>query len=386
MMNSEERCAYMLHNVPGIGNRTMFKLLERMGSCSEICSANKKEFSGILTGKQLSSLEKMKESWDADGEYEHLYNMGIDFIPFFSDEYPERLKTIPDPPFALYCLGDMPDENRPSVSIIGARNNSEYGRYAARMFGERLADMGVQIISGMARGIDGIGQQAAIEAGGKTFGVLGSGVDICYPKENVVLYDAIKSYGGIISEYPPGTQPKPQFFPPRNRIISGLSDVVLVIEARQKSGTFITVDMALEQGRDVFALPGRICDSLSGGCNQLIKQGASIASSPEDIIEYLRCEMRNEKGNKSGGNDEALEMEETSAGKVAQNQMLAQLNDTQMLIFAELDFYPMTSAVIYENVLKKGYEISVAEVMNVLVELCILGVAMRNGAGFYKKI
>lgn len=385
-MRGEEKWAYMLHNIPGIGNKAMFTLQERFGNCSEIYKADKKDFSGILTGKQIRAFEEQRKNWDVEEEYAHLFRRGIDFIPFFSGNYPEKLKTIPDPPFALYCIGDMPDETKPSVSIIGARNNSEYGRYAAKMFGDKLARMGVQIISGMARGIDGIGQQASIEAGGKTFAVLGSGVDICYPKDNVMLYDAIKSHGGIISEYPPGTQPKPQHFPPRNRIISGLSDVVLVIEARQKSGTFITVDMALEQGRDVFALPGRVCDSLSGGCNQLIKQGASIASAPEDIIEYLKCEVRNESLIASNRNDENDGMKETTAENVAQNPYLAQLNDTQKLVFAELDFYPITLTMIYENVLKKGFDIGVAEVMNVLVELCIMGVAMRNGAGFYKKI
>ena len=168
-------------------------------------------------------------------------------------------------------MGKLPDENRPTVSIVGARNSSEYGKYAAKLFGERLAAAGVQVISGMARGVDGISQQSAIYAGGDSYGVLGSGVDVCYPEDNRRLYDSLITNGGVISEYLPGTQPKPQYFPQRNRIISGLSDVVLVIEAREKSGTLITVDMALEQGREVFAVPGRICDSLSYGCNSLIR-------------------------------------------------------------------------------------------------------------------
>lgn len=385
-MSNEEKYAYMIHSISGVGNKTIFKLMDEFNSFEDAYNASRKDLSRVLSTRLVNAIEKQKSAWDVDGEYEYLYKRGIDFIPFFSGRYPAKLREIPDPPFALYCLGELPAPDKPSVSIIGARNNSEYGRYAARRFGERLADMGVQIISGMARGIDGIGQQAAIEAGGKTFGVLGSGVDVCYPKENIALYDAIKSYGGLISEYPPGTEPRPQNFPPRNRIISGLSDAILVVEARQKSGTFITVDMALEQGKDVFALPGRVCDSLSEGCNQLIKQGASIASSPEDIIEYLRCGMGDPKCEKRDESGQIENNGESAGEKSFSENTLAQLNDTQKLVFAELDFYPTTSAIIYENVLKKGFEIGVAEVMNVLVELCIMGVVMRNGAGFYRKI
>ena len=150
-----------------------------------------------------------------------------------------------------------------------------------------MASRGITIISGMARGIDGIAQTAALDAGGRSYAVLGCGVDICYPEENRSLYDRLLQQGGILSEYPPGTPPEARLFPLRNRIISGLADAVLVIEARKKSGTLITVDMALEQGRDVFALPGRVSDSLSDGCNRLIRQGAAPATCPEDLLEYF---------------------------------------------------------------------------------------------------
>jgi predicted Rossmann fold nucleotide-binding protein DprA/Smf involved in DNA uptake len=139
----------------------------------------------------------------------------------------------------------------------------------------------------MARGIDGIAQKAALDAGGKSFAVLGCGVDICYPEENRELYERLQQEGGVLSEYSPGVQPVAKLFPPRNRIISGLSDLVLVIEARKKSGTLITVDMALEQGREVYALPGRVSDALSDGCNRLIRQGAGPATCPQDILEYF---------------------------------------------------------------------------------------------------
>ncbi len=193
---------------------------------------------------------------------------------------PARIEeNLAPPPF--------PGLESPAAAVIGARLASGYGREQARRFSYRMASRGITIISGMARGIDGIAQTAALDAGGRSYAVLGCGVDICYPEENRSLYDRLLQQGGILSEYPPGTPPEARLFPLRNRIISGLADAVLVIEARKKSGTLITVDMALEQGRDVFALPGRVSDSLSDGCNRLIRQGAAPATCPEDLLEYF---------------------------------------------------------------------------------------------------
>ena len=377
-MLTDDVYAYMLHNVPSVGNKTLLGLLDEFGSCREIYEADENDLKRHMTEKQYKAFKDAKRKWNIEGEFEHLYNRGIDFYPYSSDAYPKRLRDIPDPPFALYCIGKLPDETMPSVSIIGARNSSEYGKYAAKLFGEKLAFMGVQIISGMARGIDGISQQAAVYAAGKSYAILGSGVDVCYPEENSVLYDQLISSGGVISEYIPGTKPKPQYFPPRNRIISGLSDVVLVIEAREKSGTLITVDMALEQGREVFALPGRICDSLSFGCNSLIRQGANIASSPEDIVEYLRRNLgKNIHQTPSGA----------SSGKAAATTDYSAfgIDKSQQAIIELLDFYPQTSTVIFEKLIATGIEMSVSEVMNSLVELCIKGIVAQNGTGFYKR-
>ncbi len=217
----------------------------------------------------------------------------IRYICALDQDFPERLKSIPDRPKGIYYKGRLPDPDKPSVAIIGSRNNSEYGRGAAREFATVLAKHGIQIISGMARGIDGIAQNAAIEAGGESFGVLGCGVDRVYPEENRKLFEKILEKGGIISEYSPGMPPKPELFPPRNRIISGLCDILLVIEARERSGTSITVRHALNQGKDIFALPGRITDPLSKGCNILISEGAGLAQSPYDILEALGYSCKN---------------------------------------------------------------------------------------------
>ena len=226
---------------------------------------------------------------------ENLARTGIFFSCIIEESFPSRLRFIPDPPFGIYCRGPLlppdpppfPGIESPAAAVIGARLASGYGREQARRFSYRMASRGITIISGMARGIDGIAQTAALDAGGRSYAVLGCGVDICYPEENRSLYDRLLQQGGILSEYPPGTPPEARLFPLRNRIISGLADAVLVIEARKKSGTLITVDMALEQGRDVFALPGRVSDSLSDGCNRLIRQGAAPATCPEDLLEYF---------------------------------------------------------------------------------------------------
>ncbi len=378
-MIMEEAYAYMLHNVPGLGNKSLLRLLQEFGSCEEIYKSDSKLFDRILTQKQIKSLESVKHKWDVAGEFEFLYKTGIDFYVCTSDKYPARLKDVPDYPFALYCKGKMPDEEIPSVSIIGARNSSEYGKYVARMFAEKLALAGVQIVSGMARGIDGIAQQSAMAVGGESYGVLGSGVDVCYPEENRGLYEALLSKGGIISEYIPGTLPKPQLFPPRNRIISGLSDAVIVVEARQKSGTLITVDMALEQGREVFAVPGRVCDNLSSGCNSLIRQGAEMATAPEDVIEYLR---ENLYQNKLNSDDKSTAGE---GDKTLDSAEEALLNNDQKEIYKLLDFYPQTTATIFEKNAEISSKKSISEVMNTLVELCIMGIVSQNGAGFYKR-
>ncbi len=432
LFGMENKIAYMLHSIPGVGNKTLFKLYEYFGSGAEIIDASEKELRNILTKRQYNALLSKKKAWDVEAEYEDLYNRGIDFYYYSSDGYPNRLKNIPDPPFGLYCIGKLPDEDIPSVSIIGARVSSEYGKYAANVFGDGLAELGIQIISGMARGIDGIGQLAAINAGGESYGVLGSGVDVCYPEENRFLYEKLICRGGIISEYYPGTQPKPHYFPPRNRIISGLSDAVLVIEARQKSGTLITVDMALEQGREVFAVPGRVNDGLSSGCNSLIRQGASIATSPEDIAEYLRgcaktftekqirekafvsnenevIEIKTPVAN-SGKQSEiktpvasVMEQSETKTiegkryfadedgGYSVDNQTggyagsWRKLSDAQSVVLKQLDMYPGTTTKIYEKIMSKGFEMSISEVMNVLVELCVLGIVGQNSGGFFIK-
>ena len=216
-------------------------------------------------------------------------------------EYPDKLRNFKDRPKRLYVKGKLPDPNRKSVAIIGARMCSYYGRTQAYEFAKEFASCGVQVISGLARGIDGWAHKGAIDGGGETFAVLGCGVDICYPSQNINLYREIQKKGGIISEYEEGEKPLGWHFPLRNRIISGLADIVLVIEAKKKSGSLITVEYALEQGKSVYALPGRVGEALSEGCNNLIFQGAQIAKNVEIILEELEIldKMTKEKNKKT---------------------------------------------------------------------------------------
>ena len=188
--------------------------------------------------------------------------------------YPERMRPYPDMPAGIYTKGRLPFEGVPSAAIVGARACSVYGRVQARRYARELAAAGVQIISGLATGVDAAAHEGALEGGGVTFAVLGCGVDICYPKENYPLMRRMLEHGGgILSEFEPGEEPAAWHFPQRNRIISALADLVLVVEARKRSGSLITADYALEQGKSVYALPGRVNDPLSEGCNRLIAQG-----------------------------------------------------------------------------------------------------------------
>lgn len=246
-----------------------------------------KKFS-FLNEKDIQKIFVSKSDWNLKKEYEKLQEQRIRVIYYYEKEYPKRLIQIADPPYALYVKGQLPEETIFSVAIVGARKCTSYGEKYACEFAQKLAEQGVQIISGMAYGIDGVAQRGALFGGGRTFGIMGNGVDICYPRSHIGLYtDILEQGGGIISELPPGTKPLPIHFPKRNRIISGLSDIVLVMEAKEKSGSLITADFALEQGRDVYALPGPIDSMLSLGCNHLIRQGAGMLISPEYLIEEI---------------------------------------------------------------------------------------------------
>ncbi len=304
---------YWFCTIPGFGARKLQAILEYFDSPAAAFHATAEEL-GRIASLRKKDMEAWRESVQnvdsACRQYHLLQQKNIQFITKADADYPKRLLEIYDPPMGLFYRGSLPSDEQPSVGIIGARACSPYGREVAYQLGKELAEQGIQIISGMALGIDGAGQRGAIEGKGSTFGVLGSGIDVCYPKENIELYCQIPNSGGLLSEYCPGQQGQSWHFPVRNRIISALSDCIIVVEAREKSGTLITVDQALEQGKDVFAVPGRMGDSLSAGCNRLIQNGAGILTGIQDIYAYFHMEgtlgRKEKKKKKTLANEEKI--------------------------------------------------------------------------------
>lgn len=395
--------AYWLCSVPGVGNQTIAKLKNVLGSAEQIYHAAEEEWAQVLKPVQLEEMKRHKKEWNLSEEYNKMVNQGIKFLLKEDEDYPRRLKNIPDAPYGLFLKGHLPAEDKLSVAIIGARDCSEYGRYVAEALGKYMGEKDVQVISGMARGIDGISQEAALRAGGVSFAVLGSGVDVCYPAQNRALYEQIQNRGGILSIYPPGAPPRPQNFPPRNRIVSGLADVVVVIEARQQSGTLITVDMALEQGKEVYVVPGRITDRLSDGCNKLLKQGAGVVLSPEDFFEEIRELWQKqkqpvEKDNVERGEQENLQYagKKEEKAKRMQKAEAVQGQETQKKtgdvlaakgipselqpVYDALDFYPQSIEQLLSR-LPKHYNI--AALNTALMRLCLENHARQVSPGHF---
>lgn len=324
--------AKLKENKNGIGNVKIRCLYEVAGAAEEIYKMSEKAYTHIegITNAEIAYIIDSKLKWDLNKEWEKFQELGIGFVTTESKDFPDKLRDISNCPYCLYYLGRLPDCSKQSVAIVGARGRSAYGSEVAKRLGRDLAKNQIQVISGLARGVDSDGHSGALEGTGETFAVMGCGVDICYPRSNQYLYDQIIKSGGIISEYSPGTPPDARQFPQRNRIISGLADQVIIIEARKKSGSLITADFALEQGKDVYALPGRITDPLSEGCNNLIKQGAGIVTGIDEVISEI-C--------------------------VGQPRMYSQIDFRQLvlekdesLVYSLLDFCPVGIGTLMEKV------------------------------------
>ena len=288
-MTTEESILYIkLCSIKDIGAITAMRLLKHFGTPQKIFSATKSELMQVekIGEKTANAILQGKELVDTSKILDAMNRIGARYINFKSTDYPENLQPLPDKPVGLYCIGEC-NLSAPAISIVGSRNCTVYGQLIARRFAAAFAQAGYTVISGMARGIDSMAHLGALEAGGKTIAVLGSGVDVVYPPENMDLYKKIIAQGAVISEFPMGTRADRQNFPIRNRIVAGMSVATLVVESDIKGGSMITARVAAEYGRDVFAIPGRIDSALSRGCNALIRDGAILASSPQDIIEAL---------------------------------------------------------------------------------------------------
>ncbi len=371
-----DKYTYWLANVRGLGTAAREQLLETFGTGAAVYEAAEKKLAAALDKNRLEKLLRTRKNWDVDREYARLSEKQISFVCTADAEYPERLRHIPDHPFGIYYKGRLPQPRKLAVAVVGARECSEYGHFVAAQLGRELGAAGVQVISGMARGIDGISQLAALDAEGESYAVLGNGVDICYPKGNKPIYDRLLVQGGILSTYPPGTSPKPQLFPPRNRIVSGLADVLVVVEARQKSGTLITVDMALEQGREVYAVPGRITDRLSDGCNKLVKDGALVFLSPRDFMEGLRQSF-----------PEKFACCVPRQASSPDGRVRPPLTPEEAVVLEALDLYPQPMERIREQLqiklTERGFRTFSNNLLTILMHLCLKGVAKQNSPGWF---
>lgn len=382
MTEEERKYAYFLCSIPGIGGVRAGQLLARFGSPRGVYEAEAGDLRECVSGSVAEALEQQKKSGEWEREYERLAEKQIRLILREEPEFPQRLTEIPDPPYGIFYRGRLPEETPPAVAVIGARECSEYGRYVAEELGRYLGGAGIQVISGMARGIDGISQQAALSAGGTSYGVLGCGVDICYPSQNRGLYEELLQKGGLLSTYAPGTKPLPQYFPPRNRIVSGLSDALIVIEARQKSGTLITVDMALEQGKEVYVVPGRITDRLSDGCNHLLTQGAGVFLSPERFAEEF-LQIWKEKQGLSTESSVGKKKRKGNGTKDGSRTEVKLPNESLQKIFECLELVPKTSETILQELWGKGDYTDIAVLNRGLMELELLGYARQSIPGHF---
>lgn len=286
-----EMCWQWLCSSPGITQNAITALIHYFGSPVDVYKAKTSEFQPYTDRglKWAASLIAYRERTTILQAREHLEQMSIRFVSREDPSFPQRLINIPDCPYGLFYRGCLPREEKGSVAIVGARRCSNYGREMAQKISRELTREGYQIISGMAAGIDGTAQSECLREGGSSYAVEGCGVERYYPPENGILYRMLCTDGksGVISEFGPGTPPLGRNFPLRNRLISGLADAVIVVEAGRQSGSLITADLALDQGKDVYAVPGRYNDLLSCGCNRLIGQGAGIISSTDSLIEDL---------------------------------------------------------------------------------------------------
>ena len=295
-MEQEEKLAWVgLSMVKGIGPARFRALLKHFGSAVAAWSAPASTLEALLPPKVAHAFLQLRSQTNLAALWENWRKRGIAVLTWEDEAYPRRLKMLDHAPPVLYMRGEIMPEDDWAVAVVGTRKITAYGRKVASDVAKLLAESGVTVVSGLARGVDGVAHRTAIQAGGRTIAVLGSGVDVIYPPEHRKLAAEIITNGALLSEYPPGTRPDAANFPPRNRIISGISAAVVIVEAGEKSGALITASFAAEQGRDVFAVPGNIYAAQSRGTNWLIQQGARPLTSPTNVLEALDAALLPQK-------------------------------------------------------------------------------------------
>ena len=287
---TEKEALILINKVSGIGSIKLRKLLDCFGSAQKIFSSSREKLGRVegISEKIADDIIKVSNGEGLKEELSLIEKHKVTILSIQDKDYPVNLKTIPDPPPVIYVKGKILAKDEVAVAIVGSRRASYYGLTTAEEFAKKLGDLGITVVSGLARGIDSSAHTGALKIKSRTIAVLGSGLANIYPPENKNLSEEISEYGAVISEFAMTTKPLAYNFPRRNRIISGLSLGVIIVEASRNSGALITADNALEQGREVFAIPGKVDSAMSYGTNRLIKQGAKLASSIEDVIEELK--------------------------------------------------------------------------------------------------
>ncbi len=363
-----------LNSADGVGKVLYKRLILRFGSPEQVFAARKSDLAQVdgMSPKALQGIKDFKGWEKAKNETEKARALGAGIITFTDPRYPQNLKEIHDPPPYLYVRGELVGGDKISVAMVGSRNASHYGLGETRRIAADLAAKGITIVSGGARGIDTEAHRGALSGGGRTIAVLGCGIDVTYPRENGELFKKISESGAVITEYPVGTPPDKANFPPRNRIISGISLGVIVMEAARDSGSLITAACSVEQNRDVYALPGNVSADNSRGVNSLIKKGAKLIEGPADVLEDLFPYM---KGYVSELN---LDYGDTP-GKAA---VMPSLAPDEMSVYGQISLEPVHVDVIAE---KTGFPVS--RILSMLLDMELRGLVRQiSGMNYIKEI
>ena len=363
-----------LTKVRGVGSIIGKRLVDFFGSAKEVFSADRikiEQVAGRFVANNIKNFSKWSE---VEEDLKIAVRLGQNVVCYEEeDRYPELLRHIPDPPLCLFYIGELKKDTL-CVAVVGTRYPSSYGIEITRTFSSFLASTGICIVSGMAIGIDTVAHRGAVEVGGKTWAVLGSSIERIYPRSNVKLGKEIVEKGGaILSEFPPGVSPSPENFPRRNRIIAGVSKAILITEAPEKSGALITAYLATEYGRDVFAVPGNISSDKSKGTNKLIKEGAYLTDSPDDIISQLIPDLSSQV--------EKSEFGFISPYATAYEIKRPYLTEEEERILAVLD---SETPLHIDDIIKKT-NLDPSQVISTLVSLEIKALVVEEGMGYYKK-
>jgi DNA processing protein len=346
------------NKVSGIGAARLRALLDYFGDVETAWNASPHDLRQAgLDKRSLSNLLRARGVLDLDAELSRLERLGVQLLTWADADYPRNLRQVYNAPPLLYVRGSLDERDEWAVAVVGTRRASVYGKEAARMVARGLAQAGVTVVSGMARGIDTVAHQACLDAGGRTVAVLGCGVDVVYPRSNARLASDIVERGALVSEYTLGTRPEAGNFPPRNRIISGLTLGTVVVEADRGSGALITAGFAAEQGREVFAVPGSVFAKGSRGTNELVQQGAKMACTVVDVLEELNLTMVSEQ---------------------AQARAVMPENETEALLLEYLSAEPT-----HVDALGRAVQLPIAEVSSTLALMELKGVVRQVGGMNY---